>query len=192
MGRRKMKKSSGLMIVLIIAAVLVILCCAVLASGYVLLKYYYNNSRYVSDEQVTKDYDYIEHAINEGVLDEGDLATLSPEEEKELQAKFGNLAEISQADTSGTYSILLIGSDRRSDNWYGNSDAMILMTLNSNTKKMYMVSFMRDLYADIPGVGVRKLNAAHANGGGPLLVETIESNYGVSIDNYASVDFESM
>ena len=32
-----------------------------------------------------------------------------------------------------------------------------------------MISFMRDLYADIPGYGVRKLNAAHAYGGGPLL-----------------------
>ena len=55
-----------------------------------------------------------------------------------------------------------------------------------------MTSFMRDLYADIPGYGVRKLNAAHAIGGGPLLVQTIQANYGVKIDNYARVDFNSL
>lgn len=55
-----------------------------------------------------------------------------------------------------------------------------------------MTSFMRDLYAEIPGYGVRKLNAAHAIGGGPLLMQTIESTYGVVIDNYARVDFSSL
>ena len=40
--------------------------------------------------------------------------------------------------------------------------------------------------------GIRKLNSAYAVGGGPLLVSTIESNYRIDIDNYASVDFSSM
>ena len=51
---------------------------------------------------------------------------------------------------------------------------------------------MRDLYADIPGLGVQKLNAANAYGGGLLLVQTIEENYKIHIDNYASVDFSAM
>ena len=34
---------------------------------------------------------------------------------------------------------------------------------------------MRDLYANIPDVGVKKLNAACAYGGGPLVVRTIET-----------------
>lgn len=55
-----------------------------------------------------------------------------------------------------------------------------------------MTSFMRDLYANIPDVGVKKLNAACAYGGGPLVVRTIEDNYKLPIDNYASVDFDSM
>ena len=55
-----------------------------------------------------------------------------------------------------------------------------------------MTSFMRDLYANIPGVGVKKLNAACAYGGGPLVVRTIEDNYKIPIDNYASVDFDAM
>ena len=50
----------------------------------------------------------------------------------------------------------------------------------------------RGLYANIPDVGVKKLNAACAYGGGPLVVRTIEDNYKLPIDNYASVDFDSM
>jgi LCP family protein required for cell wall assembly len=55
-----------------------------------------------------------------------------------------------------------------------------------------MISFMRDLYADIPGYCVSKLNAACVRGGCPLLVTTIEENYGVPIDNYVSVDFAGL
>ena len=51
---------------------------------------------------------------------------------------------------------------------------------------------MRDLYAEIPGHGIKKLNAACAYGGCPLLVTTIENNYKIPIDNYAWVDFDGM
>ncbi|MDO4522087.1 MAG: LCP family protein [Eubacteriales bacterium] len=97
-----------------------------------------------------------------------------------------------QTKISNTYNILLIGVDRRDDSWSGNSDVMILVTVNYDKKAIYLTSFLRDLYADIPGIGVEKLNAACANGGAKLCVETIESNYNVQIDNYAMVDFNSM
>lgn len=195
----KRKKGNVKTIVLAVIAVIVILVAAALAAGYMVLRYYISASNFVSDDQVTIDADYLQHAANEGVLEEGDLATLSDDEaskiEEEIQAvkaKRESLGADQQSAMEQCYSILLIGSDRRTNNWYGNSDAMILLTINSSTKKIYMTSFMRDLYANIPNIGVRKLNAAHANGGGPLLVSTLESNYGVSIDNYASVDFNSM
>ena len=41
-------------------------------------------------------------------------------------------------------------------------------------------------------MGVRKLNAACANGGPELTVQTLEDNYQVEIDNYAMVDFNAM
>ena len=49
------------------------------------------------------------------------------------------------------YNVLLIGSDRRNDSWNGNSDVMIVMSVNAGSKKLSLTSFMRDLYADIPG-----------------------------------------
>lgn len=90
------------------------------------------------------------------------------------------------------YNLLLIGSDRRDDTWNGNSDVMILITIHADKKSIIMTSFMRDLYAEIPGYGANKLNSAFAAGGAPLLEETLEENYQLNIDNYMIVDFDSM
>lgn len=88
--------------------------------------------------------------------------------------------------------ILLIGTDHRDDSWNGNSDVMILATIRPEDQQIRLTSFMRDLYADIPGHGVHKLNYAFATGGAELLEETLTDNYEIEIDNYAVVDFESM
>ena len=119
-------------------------------------------------------------------------ATLASSDEEELRREHEAVAlALQQAKEKYVYNLLLIGADSRGG-WYGNSDAMILLSINTKTKKMFMTSFMRDLYADIPQIGVRKLNSAYARGAGPLLVATIESNYRIDINNYASVDFSSM
>ena len=101
-------------------------------------------------------------------------------------------AEQETGKKADTYNVLLIGSDRRSSDWNGNSDVMILATINHDLGKIFLTSFMRDLYAEIPGYGVNKLNAAFAAGGAPLLKETLVNMYGVTIDNCVSVDFKSM
>ena len=156
-----------LLVILIIAAI-------VLGVGWFLFQKYVGSAQYISDKDVTL---HLDAADEDSGLGE------------ELNM---DLSGISQVSSKGTYNLLLIGSDRRSDDWYGNSDAMILATINHNVKKVFLTSFMRDLYADIPQVGVRKLNNAFAVGGGPLLVQTLESNYGVSIDGYAIVSFDNM
>ena len=95
-------------------------------------------------------------------------------------------------ESTGIYNLLLVGVDRRDASWNGNSDSIILLSVDKNTETIHMISFMRDLYADIPGYGVKKLNAACAIGGCPLLVDTIEENYKVGINNYVSLDYNGM
>lgn len=90
------------------------------------------------------------------------------------------------------YQILLIGVDRRDDSWEGNSDVMILLTINDLKREISMISLMRDTYVDIPGIGMEKLNAANANGGPELLLETVRQNYDVPVDRYISVDFDNL
>ena len=100
--------------------------------------------------------------------------------------------EAGPAIWEGTYNLLVIGTDRRSGTgWNGNSDVNILITLNHNVGKIFMVSFMRDLYADIPGYGGHKLNYAYAAEGPSKLIETLYTNFGVHVDNYVCVDWEA-
>lgn len=89
------------------------------------------------------------------------------------------------------YNILLIGEEALPQFGGRRSDSMILVSINSRDKKIYMTSLMRDLYVQIPGYSDNKLNAAYAYGGSELLVNTIEKNLHVKIDGYAKVGFDS-
>ena len=90
---------------------------------------------------------------------------------------------------SGLLNILLIGQDRREGEAQARSDTMILCTFNKTTKKLTMTSFLRDLYVQIPGRGSNRINAAYAEGGMPLLKQTLEENFGLHIDGIVEVDF---
>lgn len=87
--------------------------------------------------------------------------------------------------------ILLIGSDSRENVEGSRSDAMILLTISSRTKKISMTSLLRDIYVEIPGHEGNRLNAAYAYGGPELLMETINQNFDISISRYVLVNFEA-
>ena len=87
--------------------------------------------------------------------------------------------------------VLLIGADTRRGETKGNSDTMILLSIDTKNKKLKLLSFMRDTWVTIPGYDDNKLNAAFTFGGAELTVKTIQANYGILIDRYAIVDFKS-
>jgi LCP family protein required for cell wall assembly len=68
---------------------------------------------------------------------------------------------------------------------------MILCSLNPETKELSMISFLRDLYVQIPGHSDNRLNAAYVYGGFDLIKETLEHNFGVAVDGCLEVDFDS-
>ena len=90
----------------------------------------------------------------------------------------------------GVYNILLIGADRNSDGSNGRSDTMMLVSVDTLDKTIRLVSFMRDIYVDIPTVGSERLNAAFAYGGASLTMQTIEEYFNVKIDGYIMTDFD--
>ncbi len=88
--------------------------------------------------------------------------------------------------------IMLFGADTRKGAETGQSDTMILFSIDTRHQKLKMLSFMRDTYVEIPGdYENQKLNASYTFGGASLAVSTIETNYGIKIDRYAVVDFKS-
>lgn len=178
-GKKKRNKRGKLVNILTIIMIIIVL---ILLGIYAVINHYYGKSNYVDDSEI---------GINSSV--ETESTGITDEEAEQLQTEIiEQTGDITLPNDENVYNLLLIGVDRRDKTWYGNSDSMILMSINKDTKKVHMTSFMRDLYANIPGVGVKKLNAACAYGGGPLVVKTIQDNYKIPIDNYASVDFDAM
>ena len=183
--KKRKKKNSALKIFFVCILIVAILALAGFAAVYIYYQNVYKKSNYVEDSEVQILYDLLAKISGE----EGE--TLDADSENAFRGALSGADGLNMASSSDVYNLLVIGSDVRDGSWYGNSDVMILLSVNEKAKKVVMTSFMRDLYADIPGVGIRKLNSAYAIGGGPLLVSTIESNYRVDINNYAAVDFYS-
>lgn len=90
---------------------------------------------------------------------------------------------------SAVKNILFLGVD--SDTGVGRSDCMMLISVDSNTNTIKQTSFMRDNWFNIPGHGESKLNAAFAFGGPKLTMKTISETFGVKIDNYVYVSFDT-
>lgn len=85
--------------------------------------------------------------------------------------------------------ILLIGQDTRTEGVTGRSDSMMILTIDHKNEKIKVTSLMRDMYVQIPGYSDNRINTAYVFGGYPLLRETIEKNFGISVDNFVEVDF---
>lgn len=86
--------------------------------------------------------------------------------------------------------ILLIGID---DDGSGKSrsDTMIVASWNKEDDTIKLVSFMRDIYADIPRYESYKLNTAYYLEGVQLLKDTLTGMFGIPIHHYALIDFEN-
>ncbi|CUH93444.1 LCP family protein [Herbinix luporum] len=72
-----------------------------------------------------------------------------------------------------------------------NTDAIMIGSVNTKDNTVKLTSLLRDSYVEIPGYKPHKLNSAYSKGGINLLIETIEKNYKIHIDGYASVNFEA-
>lgn len=98
----------------------------------------------------------------------------------------------------GVINIILLGTDRRPDQGDWRTDTMIVVSINPQTKSVGMLSIPRDLWVEVPGFGVGRINTVdfigewkEAEGGGPgLLKRTIEANLGLPVHRYARVDLE--
>lgn len=89
---------------------------------------------------------------------------------------------------AGQVNILLLGSDWRANSGY-RTDVIMLISVYTKEEKISIVSFPRDLWVTIPGVGEQRINTAQAYGGFPLTQKTFEYNFGVSVDHYMMTNF---
>ncbi len=92
-------------------------------------------------------------------------------------------------DFKNRVNILLMGSDWRSGSNSYRTDVILLLSLNTKTGTATLISFPRDLYVEIPGIGMERLNAAQEYGGFALTAATFMDNFGIKLDHYMLTNF---
>lgn len=100
-------------------------------------------------------------------------------------------------DSSKPFSILLLGADTGTDGRVdrGNSDTMMLLTLNPAKKKTVAYSIPRDALAEMVGdkqKNVQKINAAYNIGLSKMAKSTVGSLLGVPVDYHVAINMEAL
>lgn len=72
------------------------------------------------------------------------------------------------------------------------TDSIMVLSLDNDEPKGYMLSVPRDLYVSIPEYGQAKVNEAFQAGGSERLEETIQNNFGIPIHYYVLVDYKAV
>ncbi|HML20164.1 MAG TPA: LCP family protein [Aggregatilinea sp.] len=99
-------------------------------------------------------------------------------------------------DSDDIINFLLLGSDT-SQSALGQTDVIIVVSVNKQAGSVAMWHVPRDLFVYIPGNTMDRINRAYAvgemndypGGGFGLMQETFLYNFGIPIDHYARVDF---
>ena len=98
----------------------------------------------------------------------------------------------------GYTTIGLVGLDNRSNKLKsGNSDSMIIASIDNDTKKVKLVSVYRDTYLrigeDSEGNGqYNRANAAYAKGGAEQFLNMLNTNLDLNVTDFVSVDFQAV
>ena len=108
--------------------------------------------------------------------------------------------EVNNLDTeteellSNYTTIALFGVDNRSNGNLdsGNSDTIMIVSINNDTKEVKMVSVQRDTYLQITEGTYRKANYAYNHGGVETAISMLNTNLDLKISGYVSVDFYAL
>jgi LCP family protein required for cell wall assembly len=100
-------------------------------------------------------------------------------------------------DAAESINVLLLGSDTRNGTSF-RTDTILIAAVRPKDGQISLISIPRDLWVNIPNVGMQRINTAYQygeidgyeGGGAGLLKDTILFNLGVKIDHTAMVDFE--
>lgn len=112
--------------------------------------------------------------------------------EEELRAQLNK--QSSKISSEDVTNILLIGEDIRDteEESRGNTDVMMIISINTKNKTVTMTSLMRDMYIYMAQFDEgNRLNSAYWHGGCEYLEQCIEDYFGIEIDRYARVNFYS-
>jgi len=91
----------------------------------------------------------------------------------------------------GYTNIAVFGLDNRGNGKYdqGNSDVIMIASINNKTKEVKLVSVYRDTYLSVGNGKYGKANSAYARGGAKQAVQMLNANLDLNIKEYMCVDW---
>ena len=96
-------------------------------------------------------------------------------------------------ELSGYKTIALVGVDSRDEaENSGNSDTMMILSINESTGAVRIVSLYRDTFLRISQGDYEKANAAYNRGGPELFLSMLNTNLDLNITDFVTVDFSVM
>ena len=104
------------------------------------------------------------------------------------------ISEESQEIMKGYTTIAMFGLDNRSNGNLskGNSDVIMIASINNDTHEVKLVSIYRDSYLDTGNNTYQKCNAAYARGGPEQAISMLNRNLDLNITDYVTVDFNAV
>lgn len=187
----KKKHFIGVFVKTVIALILVIVLILIIYVGNLLCKL----NTYSNDTSTTSTSDEYDLVSKSNSSDFSELIANDVTNVEEIKiAALDNFDEsMLDIDPENVKNILLIGSDTRKNSYedIGNTDSMILLSIDTKNKNVKLTSFMRDMYVPIPNHGSNRLNAAFSYGGPKLLFETLKANFDVDVDEYIVINFDN-
>ena len=105
-----------------------------------------------------------------------------------------NTDDTAQVNVEDITKFVIFGSDSRdTDNSYaGRSDTIIIVVINNIDKSINLISVPRDTYVEVPGYGMTKINHAYAYGQEQLSIKTLNTNFGLDLTQYVTIDFSGL
>lgn len=88
--------------------------------------------------------------------------------------------------------IALFGVDTREEEFSGNSDSIMIISIDKQHNKVKLISILRDSLVDVDGYGKTKITEAYGLGGPVLAINTINRNFNLNIRDYATINFAGM
>ena len=94
----------------------------------------------------------------------------------------------------GYTNIALFGLDNRDTGRYdgGNSDCIMIASINNDTKKVKLISVYRDTFLNVKEETYNKINSAYSYGGPKGAIAALNRNLNLDIVNYVAVDFGAL
>ncbi|MBR4555206.1 MAG: LCP family protein [Ruminococcus sp.] len=184
--KKKKKKWNKKQKTIFTIGVLFIILCLLGVAVYLIFHYYYGLLGGEWNDSITHE----KPVVSADASSKEDTFDPRTEEEKIREAL--EAIKIDLMKDSEVFNILLVGQDLRSTSGEtrGNTDVMMLISLNHKKKTITMTSFMRDIWLYIPPCDYsERLNAAYYAGGPEYLRDTLQSYFGIGIDRYVVVTF---